>query len=439
MPTLEPHHLLPPLARFAAARRGWVAFSGGLDSTVLLHALAALGSRLPFALRAVHVDHGLQAAAAQWARHCARVCGDLGVPLATLTVSAHAAPGESPEAAARAARYGALAGLLEPDDLILAAHHQDDQAETLLLALLRGSGVHGLAAMPADSPLGVGRLVRPLLGYRRGDLHEYAVRAGLAWVEDPSNATLDLDRNLLRHEILPRLRARWPAAASTIARSARHCAEAAHLVDGTAAELSARLATGDGTLSIPGLRVLAPAHCRAVLRYWIRERGLSVPDQVHLERVRCEVLAARADADPLVAWPGTEIRRYRERLFALRPLPPPPAADLVLDWSSGADLELPSGLGRLARLPTCVDDGLARPIQVRFAVPGARLRPHPRGPSRSLKNLFQEAGVPAWLRCYVPLIFAGDELIAVPGLGPRDDRSTPAWFDHPWPGLVGWD
>lgn len=435
MPTLQPHDLLPFLARFQAARRGWVALSGGLDSTVLLHALAELRPRLPFELRAVHVDHGLQAVAAQWPRHCERVCRDLGVPLATRAVAARAELGESPEAAARAARYGALAGLIEVDDLVLVAHHQDDQAETLLLALLRGSGVHGLAGMPSDAPLGAGRLVRPLLGYGRDDLHDYAIRADLAWIEDPSNAALDLDRNRLRHEVLPRLRARWPAVAATLARSAAHCAEAARIVDGAAAELVMRLGADDGTLSIPGLRALDPALCRAVLRYWIRGLDLPIPGQAHLERVLRDVLAARADADPLVTWPGAEVRRYRERLFALRPLPPRPAADLVLHWPPATDLDLPGGLGRLVRLPTDGDDVIAQPLEVRFAVLGARLRPQPAGPSRSLKNLFQEAGVPPWLRPYIPFVFAGDALIAVPGLGASGNRPALAWLGHPWESL----
>ncbi|AGA89765.1 tRNA(Ile)-lysidine synthetase [Thioflavicoccus mobilis 8321] len=436
MPRLESHQLLPILARFPVARRGWVAFSGGLDSTVLLHALAGLRSRLTFELRAVHVNHGLQVDAAQWARHCRRVCNGLGVPLASLAVAARAAPGESPEAAARAARYGALAGLIQADDLVLAAHHQDDQAETLLLALLRGSGVHGLAAMPVDAPLGSGRLVRPLLGYRRRDLHDYAIRAGLTWIEDPSNAALDLDRNLLRHEVLPRLRERWPSAPATIARSAAHCAEAARIVDNAAADLVMRLAGGDDTLSIPGLRELPTALCRAALRYWVRDLGLPVPDQVHLERVLREVLSARRDADPLVAWPGTEIRRYRERLFALRPLPPRPAPDLALDWWPGSDLRLPAGLGRLVRPAVGGDDAIVTPLKIRFAVPGARLRPYPGAQGRSLKTLFQEAGIPPWLRPYIPLVFAGDDLIAVPGLLPNRNRLAMVWLDHPWQGLL---
>lgn len=465
MARLAPHDLLPALAAAQPVRRGWVAFSGGLDSTVLLHLLAMLRPGLAFELRAVHLDHRLQDVSRYWVRHCRLVCQGLAVPFTHLAIPARAVPGESPEAAARTARYTALAGLIGPDDLVLTAHHQDDQAETLLLALLRGSGIAGLAGMPAILPLGPGRLARPLLNYRRADLLAYAERAQLTWIEDPSNALLDLDRNRLRHEILPRLRQRWPSVTKTLARSASHCAEAARIIDRVAAEQVAELSDGQGALSIPSLRVLAPELRRVTLRQWVRECGLPVPDQAHLERVLREVIAARADADPLVAWPGGEIRRYRERLFALPPFPPCPPAECAIAWPADQDLILPTGLGRLGRRarhpfecdtatnrasrPGALADvvpapssnatgGLERPLSVRFAVTGLRWRPDPARPSRSLRRLFQEGGVPPWLRPYCPLVFADGDLVAVPGLDhrlPHSGSGSVVWTGHPWEGL----
>ncbi|HYN76777.1 MAG TPA: tRNA lysidine(34) synthetase TilS, partial [Lamprocystis sp. (in: g-proteobacteria)] len=224
-----------PLADFAPAGRIWVAYSGGLDSTALLHAAGAVREHLPGALWAVHIDHGLSPESRRWGEHCRAVSAGLGVAFHCRRVELKPVPGESLEAVARAARYGELAALLGPGDLLLTAHHQDDQAETLLLALLRGSGVHGLAAMPFAVDLGLGHLVRPLLGVSRADLGRYAHTRGLTWVDDPSNRESAMDRNYLRNRVMPLLRERWPAVSATLSRSAGHCAAAADLVDLAAA------------------------------------------------------------------------------------------------------------------------------------------------------------------------------------------------------------
>jgi tRNA(Ile)-lysidine synthase len=316
-------HLLALLKTLRDAPRCWVAYSGGLDSTVLLDLTARLGDRLSARLAAVHIDHGLNPGSADWASHCQRRCAGLGVPLVQRQVEVRVGDGQGPEAAARAARYAALVELLGPGDLLLTAHHRDDQAETVLLALLRGAGVRGLAAMPEVDALCFGRLVRPLLTFGRAELHAYAQARGLNWLDDPSNLDLNLDRNWLRQRILPLLVEHWPAASRTLARSARHCAEAAALVDRQAAGEAARLVgQRPGTLSVRGLRGLDAPLCRAVLRSWIVSWGFAVPDTRHVARIMGEVLPARPDASPLVAWAGCEVRRYRDDLFALAPLPP---------------------------------------------------------------------------------------------------------------------
>jgi tRNA(Ile)-lysidine synthase len=418
-----------------------------MDSQVLLHAAAAVRDRLPPELRAVHLDHGLHPDAPQWADHCRASCTRLALPLEVLRLGVRPRRGESLEAAAREARYAALASLLESGDLLLTAHHRRDQAETLLLALMRGSGVRGLAAMSVVSPLGTGRLVRPLLDVRRAELAAYARRHGLGWVSDPSNQDLDRDRNFLRHRVLPVLVERWPAAEVALARTAGHCLEADHLIADLAAQTVAGLSGGrPATLSIRGLGRLDPALRRAVLRHWIAERGFRLPDRKHLGRILSEVMTARSDATPLVAWSGCEIRRHRDDLFVLPPLPAVPGSE-VLRWST-AVLRLPSDLGELRLLdsegaemdPKTVCAG---GLRVRFGVHGVSWWDQASGHHRSLKKLFQEGGVPAWLRPYVPLVFAQDALMGVGGLslrwpsGPEERRSLVVrWEGCPWRDLV---
>lgn len=411
--SFRPEQLLP-LLQPLGARRMVVAFSGGCDSTALLHALARLGPRLGAELLAAHIDHGLHPDSARWAVRCAAFCQALGVPCHTIRVTVGAAKGESPEAAAREARYAALATLIEAGDLLLTAHHRDDQAETLLLRLLRGAGPRGLAAMPFQAPFGRGLLVRPLLGLPRAALCGYARDAGLAWIDDPSNFDTDFDRNFLRHEILPTLAGRWPALSSLLARAARHQAEAAGLLDELAADdLSDARGTPANTLLIGRLSLLSAARQRNLLRYFLRRCGVPVPDAVHLERIRTELIPARADAMPLVAWPGGEARRYRDRIFALRPLPAVPPTPLP--WDLSAPLPLPPGLGTLVPLPAR-GAGVAIPresAEIRFGPEGERCRVAGHRHTSTLKNLFQAAAIPPWERARTPLLYIGNRLAAV--------------------------
>jgi tRNA(Ile)-lysidine synthase len=388
----------------------------------------------------VHLDHGLHPHSSAWAEHCRTLCQALDVPLTVRRLAIARAPGESLEAVAREARYAALAAMLRPGELVLTAQHRDDQAETLLLALLRGSGPEGLAAMPWVCDLGAGRLVRPLLGVSRAALEGYARHLGLSWVEDPSNASHSFDRNFLRHRVLPLVRTHWPEASATLARSAGHCAEAADLIERQAVQVLATSGgTRPGTLSIPALARLDPPLCRAVLRLWLRRRGMPLPDTAHLGRILSEVLPARLDANPLVTWSGCEIRRYRQDLFATTPLPPRPG-DQSLEWLEDV-LTLPPPLGILTRSPRVplARDRFVGHLVVRFGIEGQWCRPRPGGHSRPLKKLFQEAAVPPWLRPYVPLVFADGNLVAVAGVCPclvswelELSGAGICWSGHPW-------
>lgn len=414
---------LPPAAGYC------VAFSGGLDSLVLLHALHALGRARGTELRAIHIDHGLHPRSGEWAQHCAGFGRGLGVPVDIVTVSAAPGPGESPEAAAREARYAALCEHLRENETLLTAHHLDDQAETLLLQLLRGTGPAGLAAMPPSQPFGAGSLSRPLLGFPRAALRAYARAHALAWIEDPSNAEWHYDRNFLRHAVLPRVAERWPAFADTLGRAARHQADAAELLEDLAAFDLKRVATEGHALSVSRLQALSAARQRNLLRHWIRGRALRVPDTRQLDAIRREAVYARADATPRVMWPGGEVRRHRDRLFAMATAPPAAFTDVYVWPDPARPLEIP-GLGRLQferGRPGLARETLAgAALTVRFRRGGERCRPQGRGGSRALKDLLLEWGIPPWQRGRIPLLYVGDALAAVVGYCVCEPFAAPA-------------
>ncbi|MDP1707478.1 MAG: tRNA lysidine(34) synthetase TilS [Gammaproteobacteria bacterium] len=408
------------LAHYPAARC-WVAYSGGLDSHVLLHAMASLRGRLPeIAVEAIHVNHALQIHAQQWAEHCALTCAALQLPCHVLHVNAASAVGESPEAAARHARYQAFSGMMRKGDILLTAHQRDDQAETLLLQLLRGAGLHGLAAMPVSARFGAGMHLRPLLEFTRAQLQHYAHEQQLASIEDPSNAETSFDRNYVRHEIMPRLEARWPAVSNTFARSARHAADAACLLDAMAQGDFAQVADESGGLSVARLRTLESPRQRNILRAWFRQLRLSLPSTAHIEHILHDMVAVASDRVPCVRWQGVEVRRYRDLLYALPPLQAHDAA-MVLPWDMQRPLPLPADLGTLSAIPAqgC---GLkaslcgAADVSVRFRRGGERCRPARRGHSHELRKLYQEAGIPPWQRDRIPLIYVGPTLAAVGAL-----------------------
>lgn len=420
MDEFSPLRLADTLACMPPMRAYRVAFSGGADSAALLHAFCQLRERLaPVPISAVHVHHGLHAQADSWERGCRRLCADLGVELHVVKVDARAEPGESPEAAARRARYAALTSLLGAGEAMCTAHHQRDQAETLLLQLMRGAGPAGLAGMPALSALGRGWLARPLLAVRPGALRDYLVRHAVPWTEDPGNRDPRYDRNYVRHEILPRLEHRWPGAQRTLARAASHQADSAHVSRALAdVDLAAARGPLPGTLSAAALAALPPARARNLLRGWLAERELPVAGAAHLQGILDELLTARGDAAPLVSWPGAEVRRYRQALYAARPIPAHDASR-VFAWTPGGSLALDHGElraiaaeGRGLSVERCAD---AR-LEVRFRQGGEHFQPsgHPYG--MALKKLLQQSGVPPWLRDRIPLIYVDGELAAVSGL-----------------------
>ncbi len=396
-----------------------LAFSGGLDSTVLLHLLTRL--RGTYDLQAIHVHHGLQTAADKWPAHCEQACTQWGVTCTVVRVRPEQGPRLSLEAEARRARYRALQSLMQEGDVLLTAHHQDDQAETLLLQLLRGAGPRGLAAMPMVSTFSPGLHVRPLLECTRKEIQQYARDQELTWVEDPSNEDRTHARNFLRQELMPLLRQRWPEAASMLARSARLCADASALLDAQAEEdLEWCLGETPGSLVIPDLLKLDPARRRNLLRAWIGWLDFPLPEAQHLQRLDTELLGAADDATPLLAWPGVELRRYRDHLYVMRPLTPADA-DWRAAWRLDEPLSLPEGCGWLEAVPGTSTPAMRlprddEPVSVRLAGEGERVRLPSRPHRHSLKKLCQDAGVPPWLRRRLPMVYYGDALAAVASL-----------------------
>jgi tRNA(Ile)-lysidine synthetase-like protein len=497
-----------------------VALSGGVDSTALLAALAHNRPRA-LELRALHVDHGLRPSSKQWAEHCRTLARRLRVPLQVLTTKVERSRGESLEAAAREARYRSLARALQPGEILLTAHHGDDQLETVLLQLFRGSGLRGIAAMPALAPFAQGWLARPLLSRSRAELEAWVRARGLTWVEDDTNVDESLDRNYLRRRVLPLIRDRWPGSPAAVARSARHAAEAQALLDSLARADVERASYGE-SLAVKTLRALPPERRRNALRFWIARAGWLAPDTRRLEEIAGPLLDARSDAHPFVEWgtadsgtsehaspdvsrnvrgstgrdadrptrastagdtdgtgPGptrassgaasdpraraqaTTVSNARQRtritnrverhgdLLSLRSLSTPldlvgaatPAsktpsprqpqgsetatpAELVWSWRHSPTCILPGGLGKLELEPADrgpIDlDALPPALTIRWRSGGERLSPRRGGPSRALKNLLQEARVPAPERARLPLLFSvtpsGAKLIAVADL-----------------------
>jgi tRNA(Ile)-lysidine synthase len=398
----------------------WVGYSGGLDSTVLLHWLA--NHCAPQSITALYINHQLHPAANEWQVHTKQVCQQLGVHWHGQTVQVRKEQGQSLEEAARLMRYAAFAEVVPPAGHLFLAHHQQDQVETLLLQLLRGSGVNGLAAMPTARSWEQRCIHRVLLDTPRTDILQYAKEHRLTWIEDDANNDLAFARNRVRHHLLPVLQREWPGSGHTITRSAALCGEARELLDELALIDYALCRQSDKhQLLLAPLRTLSAARQRNVLRYWITALGYRVPNHHKLMSLQKTVLAAREDANPMIRWGDVELRRYRDSIWLL---PASPALDTTQQWSWDITrtLSLPHGLGRLtAKIGDAANaDSIALPaghtsVTVGLRQGGERCYLPGRCGSRSLKKLLQTWGIPPWQRDRIPLIFYQNQLICMPG------------------------
>lgn len=419
-----------------------LALSGGVDSIALLDILAVLAPRHPFALDCVHVDHGISPNAPAWARF-ARAAAKryrVGCAVKKADLAPHRALGL--EGAARAARYALFATL--PADFVVLAQHEDDQAETVLLQLVRGAGAAGLAGMPAVRAQHAGkgstspRLFRPLLGAARAGIEAYTRAQGLEWVEDESNADTRRARNLVRHRVLPLLREINPQAGANLARSAALLAEANEVLQAVAAE-DVEAAASDGQLVVAALAALPRPRAKNALRWALARAGIPAPDSVRLDEALRQVVEARADASVRVGLGRAEIRRFRGRVWVVPGAERLPAG-FRARWPGGPTWRIPE-LGGVLRLKQATGRGLAasvvRPgrLELRLRRGGERFRPDLRRPQRELKALLQEAGVPPWERERLPLLYCGGRLAWVPGIGfaaalhaqPGEAGIVPSW------------
>ncbi|WP_460140128.1 tRNA lysidine(34) synthetase TilS [Pseudomonas sp. S2_E01] len=420
--------LLRTLAPWRNAATWRIAFSGGLDSTVLLHLLASLAQShsLP-PLAAIHIHHGLQSVADAWPQHCQWVCDGLSVPLQIVRVQVQ--PGASLEQTARDARYAAFIEATLADELLLTGQHRDDQAETLLFRLLRGAGVRGLSGMPRQRSLGQGNLLRPLLDVSRAELEAYALEHHLSWIEDPSNQDRQYSRNFLRHQVIPLMSERWPQAVANMVRSAAHLSEAQALLDELALIDLAQVSTvgefdwlGVPSLELSPLASLSEARQRNALRHWLGART-RLPDTDHWSGWQ-DLRDASGDAHPVWRLADGELHRAGGRIWWLSGgwLSPPSA---VGDWTDPSQpLPLPHNGTLMFAGPA--PEG---PLQIRYREGGEVMRLPDRG-HRDLKRLLNERSVPGFVRGRLPLLYGGEHLLAVASLPGLNGHAQAGWLLH---------
>jgi len=393
-----------------------VAFSGGLDSTVLLHQLVQWRAQHPeVALRAIHIHHGLSPHADSWVQHCESVCMQWQVPLVVERVHLED-DGLGIEAQARRARYQAFAQTLLPGEVLMTAQHLDDQCETFLLALKRGSGPAGLSAMGENSPFAGTQLIRPLLAQTREALEAWARQHELCWIEDESNQDDTYDRNFLRLRVTPLLQQRWPHFAQAVARSAALCAEQESLLDELLASDLADCITAHGTLLLVPLMMVSDVRRAALLRRWLAGLNAPMPSRDGLERIWQEVALAREDASPCFRLGEYEVRRYQSQLWWVKSVDG--QSETVIPWLEWkTPLALPAGLGSVQLISA---GELRMPqedetVSIRFKAPGL-LHIVGRNGGRKLKKIWQAQGIPPWRRDTTPLLFYGETLIAAAGV-----------------------
>ncbi|NQZ87781.1 MAG: tRNA lysidine(34) synthetase TilS [Colwellia sp.] len=411
-----------------------IAYSGGIDSQVLLHSLAALKKQniINANVRVCHVDHGLSVNAEKWQAFAKEQCQKFDLPLEVISVSVQATAQQSLEAQARDARYSALKSAANAGDLIVTGHHSDDQAETFLLALKRGSGLKGLSAMQSEMVLGEQLLVRPLLNISRAEIEAYADLHKLEWIEDESNNDESFDRNFLRHTISPKLVDRWPSINKTIARSAAHCFEAQQLLDELGGQDLADCQQSPYKLSVSHLNKLSEPRLKNLLRYFLSTHHLLMPSREQLKQI-CLQLNADSDKSPVVQLAKCCIRRYKGELYLTKIFQDVSLWQQIINCDVITDdtpirINLPDDVGILSLSTLSKEDqnkadwqglfkkpAINQVVTIRFLHDNPKCLPQYRQHSRSLKKVLQELLIPPWQRRRLPFIFYDNELVAVAG------------------------
>ncbi len=438
--TQQVHHFISALISAKSPLNLLIAFSGGLDSCVLLHAIVQAKKTLDFDFKVMHVHHGLSPNADKWGDFCKQTCLSYQVPLEVVKVEVQKGAGIGLEAAAREARYKALHAARA--DYIMLAHHRDDQAETLLLQLMRGAGPKGLSAMAAKDKNRC--LLRPLLDISRQEIEVYAKGNQLAWIDDESNLDTKYDRNYCRHEIMPVIKARFPAADETLARSASHIAEASELLD-ELAQLDAQTCLHDGRIAVKKLSELTLPRVKNLFRWWLSSMEFLSPSKDRLDEILKQVMTASADAKIKILLDNatnTYLRRYQGSIF-VESHAAHDATEIAMIWQGESALTMPDGTQLVFERK--VGEGLAidrlggYKLRIASRQGGERFKPDLIRPTRTLKHLLQEANMPPWQRERLPLVYLDDTLAVVPNVGvecnmqatQRDMGLVITWIDQP--------
>jgi tRNA(Ile)-lysidine synthase len=402
-----------------------VGFSGGLDSSVLLHLLASYPS-LKQRLLAVHINHGLSPNALAWQEHCQKICTSLMVPFKAQSVLFNRAANIEEEA--RTARFKAFSSLLNQDGCLLLGHHLDDQAETLLLQLIRGTGIDGLAGMSLFSSLTQGVIARPLLTSSRAQLHDYALLHSLQWIDDESNHDIGYSRNYVRHQIMPLLAKKWPGVVGNLARTAAHCQQAKANLSALAVVDCPELLNAQNSLHITPLKILKEERIINVFRAWFKYNKIKLPSSAVFKRLIHELLRSSHDAVPLISWNDVCVRRYQDRIYLEKQ-----AVECALDETDWTTFPHACSLtNELVLFATPAASGFnppkGTPIKIGFRKGGEKIVLH--GQTKQLKKLFQQWNVPSWQRCRIPLLYINDQLAVVVGYAVSDlfyAQTTSSW------------
>ena len=413
MPLFTPDLLKQQLHDWMTPGCYWVAFSGGADSTTLLHAMTRISGELGTEVRAIHINHGIHSHADDWQTHCERHCHELGITLVQKTVDVEIAARQSPEAQARSARYSAMLAAVNDNDMLLTAHHADDQAETMILNLMRGAGVDGLAAMQPIRAAGAAWLGRPLLNWRRQQLRRYLAEENIEFVDDPSNDDRSIRRNFVRHEILPRLEQMWPASTGQLNKSAAHVRSASMILKSLAsADLGICQGAYSYEINLHRLRGFDLDRQALIIRQWAREHGLHTPDQRQMSELLRQLANARVENALCMEWPGVQVHHYRSSLYIM-PALPEVLEGWQMEWTGQNSITLPAASGELSLQGGNGSPFAEMPLQVHARGGSERLLPVGQAHHKSLKQLFQAAGIPPWLRSRIPLLSRNGECLAV--------------------------
>ena len=401
-----------------ATGRVWIAYSGGMDSSMLLHLFARNMRKLESEITAVHVNHNLSPFSESWASHCRTICEKENIEFKEISINARKIKGCSQEAYARELRYSALEEVIGKSDLLLTAHHKNDQAETLIQQLMRGAGPEGLAGMPKIKKFGHGWLARPLLEYTREQVKDYVKIHGVKWIEDESNLNTDIDRNFIRSHVIPCLQQRWPSAVEIMSRSARHQSDVVDLLKEIAA-YDLEITRGDkpDILNISQLKKLTETRMRNIIRYWLKQNNHQPPSAVVMDNIIKELIYAGKDRMPCIKWHATEIRRYRDNIYVMKPFKRP-QADTFISWNMDKPLDIDYGnlvATRVTGRGIRTESINGNMVEVCFRNGGEKIRLTGRKGTHEVKKLFQEYGVPPWLRSRVPLLYVDGKLAAVTG------------------------